>query len=247
MWSYSGALSELVHLVVARDLPTVYVSEVRVLLINGADAVLATFPRSLRNAARQALERKGIELVLGSRVPAVENDRIHFSDGRELAVGLVISTAGVRGADLGARLGLPTGRNGRVAVTPRLQLAEHPETFVVGDLAAFVENGQPLPMLSPVAIQEGDRAGRNIAALVMGGTPEPFRYVDRGTMATIGRNAAVAKIGPLRLRGRLAWFAWLFLHLALLTGFRNHLAVFINWAWRRSADPPHDRSAWLGP
>lgn len=227
---YAGALSELIRLVLRKDFPELDMDEVGLLLIDGEPHVLGAFHPRLRRAAARALKAGGITLVLGALVRGVEDDCVHLHDGRDLAVGTVIWTAGVRGAPLGASLGLELARGGRVPVEPTLQLPGHPDVFVVGDLAAAVQDGTALPMLSPVAMQEGAAAARNILALARGRPPEPFRYRNRGTMATVGRNQAVAEIGPLRFGGRPAWFAWLFVHLVLIIGFRNRLVALMDWA-----------------
>lgn len=227
---YAGALSELIRLVLRKDFPELDMGEVGLLLIDGEPHVLGAFHPRLRRAAARALEARGITLILGALVRGVEDDCVHLRDGRDLTVGTVIWTAGVRGAPLGASLGLELARGGRVPVEPTLQLPGHPEVFVVGDLAAALRDGAPLPMLSPVAMQEGAAAARNILALTQRRPPEVFHYRNRGTMATIGRNQAVAEIGPLRFAGRLAWFAWLFVHLVLIIGFRNRLVALVDWA-----------------
>jgi NADH dehydrogenase len=203
---------------------------VRILVIEGAPAVLGTFHPGLRRAAARALESKGITLILGALVGEVEDGCVRLRDGREPMVGTVIWTAGVRGNPLGASLGVELARGSRITVEPTLQLPGHPEVFVVGDLAAAVQDGAPLPMLSPVAMQEGAAAARNILALAEGRAPEAFHYRNRGTMATIGRNQAVAELGPLRFAGRLAWFAWLFVHLAFIIGLRNRVIALLDWA-----------------
>ena len=127
--------------------------------------------------------------------------------------------------------GLPTNRAGRVTVLPTLQLPDHPEIYVVGDLAHVEQDGHPLPMIAPVAIQQGEAAARNVLRQINGDTPLPFRYRDRGTMVTIGRNAAVAHVWSRAFTGFPAWLLWLSVHLVNLIGFRNRLFVLINWAW----------------
>jgi NADH:quinone reductase (non-electrogenic) len=227
---YAGALSELIRLVMRRDFPELDTATVRILLIDGAPQVLGAFRPRLQRAAAHALAHKGITLVLDSLVQDVQDDRVHLTSGRAVEAGTVIWTAGVRGSDLGRTLGVDLARADRVPVEPSLQLAGHPEVFVVGDMAAALDEGQPLPMLSPVAMQQGAWAARNIVALCAGRSPAAFSYRDRGIMATIGRNQAVAEIGPFRFSGRLAWFVWLFVHLALIIGFRNRVVALVDWA-----------------
>jgi NADH:ubiquinone reductase (H+-translocating) len=122
-------------------------------------------------------------------------------------------------------------RGARLAVTPALQLPDHAEVYVVGDLAYLEQGGQPLPQLAPVAIQQGKAAAENILRHALGIPPQRFRYRDKGTLATIGRNAAVAEFGPIRLRGFIAWVMWLAVHIVMLIGFRNRIVVLVDWAW----------------
>jgi len=139
-------------------------------------------------------------------------------------------TAGVRAVPLLGE-GAPQVRHGRVEVTPSLHLASHPEVFVLGDMAALDVEGQPLPMLAPVAIQGGEHTARVIAARLRGREDAPFRYRDKGTMATVGRGAAVAQIGPLHINGLIGWLIWLFIHLLYLVGFRSRLIALWTWGW----------------
>lgn len=228
---YAGALAELVRLALSRDYPEVNPREVTIVLLDGADRVLGTFAPGLSTTAARELRRLGVRLELGTLVSRVESGRVRLADGRALAAATVVWAAGVRAAPLAHALEADRGHGDRLRVLPTLQLPKHPEVFVVGDMAEVVGPRGVLPMLSPVAIQEGRQAGRNVEALIAGRSPRPFRYVDRGTMATIGRSAAVAEIGPLRLRGRLAWWLWLSVHIALLIGFRDRVVVLLNWAW----------------
>jgi NADH:ubiquinone reductase (H+-translocating) len=234
---YAGALSELVRLVLHRDFPELDVRDVGIHLLEGRDRILPPFSPRLGRAAARTLQRKGIVLHLGVLVRGVRDGVLALADGSSLEAATVVWTAGVRGADLSHGLVPPPAgvtRDGRIPVAPTLQLPGHPEVLVAGDLALVPDprhEGRPYPMLAPVAIQQGRHAGRLIAGLLRGQPSRPFRFVDRGTMATIGRNAAVAEIGPLRFSGRLAWLTWLVVHLALIIGFRNRLVVLLNWAW----------------
>jgi NADH dehydrogenase len=226
---YAGALTELVHLVLRKDFPELDIGEARIVLIDGLPLVLPEFRERLRKAAGRALTRKGVTLELGTFVSGVDEDGVHLRDGRTVEAGTVVWTAGVRASDLTRTLGIDLTKRGQVRVSGTLQVPGHPEVFAIGDLAVVETDGKPLPMVSPVAIQEGDRAARNVIAMVEGRALEPFRYRNRGIMATIGRNQAVAEIGPFRLSGFVAWLVWLFVHLALLIGFRNRLAALLNW------------------
>jgi NADH dehydrogenase len=228
----AGALSELIRLVLAKDFPRLPVQDARVLLLEAADRLLPAMPADLSAETARALDKKQVEVRFGAAVSGYDGSAVALRGGGNILARTLIWAAGVRAAALVESLGVPLARQGRVPVTPGLQLADHPEVFVIGD-AAYLEdaNGQALPMLAPVAMQQAACAAANIRALIRGETPQPFSYRDPGSMATIGRNRAVAQIGPLKLRGFLAWAAWLFVHLVQIIGFRNRLVVLVNWAW----------------
>jgi NADH dehydrogenase len=224
---YAGALSELIRLVLRKDFHAHDLSDARVILLEGAERLLLTFDPRLSAAALRSLERKHVEVWLRSLVKEVREGSLELTDGRELEASSVVWTAGVRGSPVGAMLGVPTDRQGRVPVSPTLQLEGHAEVFVIGDLAGL----QDLPMLAQVAMQEAKHVGRTIRATLTGRPSQPFRYHDPGIMATIGRNSAVAQIGPVRLSGFLGWGMWLVVHLANIVTFRARLIVLLNWAW----------------
>jgi NADH:quinone reductase (non-electrogenic) len=228
----AGAVSELVHLVLRKDFRHLDVREVRVLVVEAGDTVLGAFAPSLRRAAARTLVRKQVNLLFGAQVASVDERGVSLRDGRRLEAATVVWTAGVRGAPLGGWLGAQVDRQGRVPVGPTLQLPGHPEVFVIGDVAR-VEDGRDgvLPQLAPVAMQQAEHVAATIAGGLRGEPPRPFHYRSRGTMATIGRNAGIAQIGPLRLAGFLGWVTWLTVHLVLLVGFRSRLVALVNWAW----------------
>jgi NADH dehydrogenase len=194
--------------------------------------LLLPFRPTLSHAALQALREKGVEVILGARVADATRESVHLANGRVILSHTVIWTAGVLGSPLQLEPEVDRRQSGRVLVLPTLQLPGHPEVYVVGDLA-FLEDrrGVPLPMMAPVAIQQGETAAKNILCAMQGETPRPFRYKHRGMMATVGRTKAVAQIGFLSLRGFTAWIAWLVVHLIWLIGFRNKLIVLLAWAW----------------
>jgi NADH dehydrogenase len=227
----AGALSELIRLVLRKDYRDLDLGEVRVLLLEAAAAPLGTFQPSLREAARRSLEKKHVELMLGAKVESVTDESIRLAGGEEIAAGTIIWTAGVRASMLGQALGVPLGRQSRVKVEPTLQLAGHPVVFVIGDLAGATDGGAPLPMLIPVAMQEGRHVAATIAELVANGGAHAFRYKDPGIMATIGRNSAVAELGAVHLSGFLGWLMWLAVHLVNVISFRSRILVLVNWAW----------------
>ena len=227
----AGALSELIRLVLRKDYRDLDLSEVRVLLLEAAGSPLGTFAPVLREAARKSLEKKGVELLLGAKVESVTEDSIRLAGGDEMPAGTVIWTAGVCASDLGKAIGLELGHQARVKVEATLQLPGHPVVFVIGDLAGAIDRGAQLPMLIPVAMQEGKHAAVTISALVRNGEASPFRYKDPGIMATIGRNSAVAELGAVRLSGFLGWLMWLGVHLVNVISFRSRVLVLVNWAW----------------
>lgn len=227
----AGALAELLRLALPRDFPMLDFSEARVLLLEATDTILTPFRPKLRDSAARALRSKGIDVRLGARVARVEGGQVHLATGEMIETGTLVWAAGVRAADLAGGLEAPKSRAGRVTVDAALRLPDHPEVFVVGDMAGKEQDGQPLPMLIPVALQEGEHVAAEIRRALTGEPPAPFRYKDPGTMATIGRNAGIAQIGPLSLSGFLGWLAWLGLHLLRIIGFRNRLLVLINWVW----------------
>jgi NADH dehydrogenase len=224
---FAGALSELVRLVLRRDFRNFDVREARVLLLEGSDRILGAFDPSLSEAAVRSLRSKQVEVWLDALVKQVSPDEIELTDGRRVAAGTVVWTAGVRGSDLGAMLGVRPDRQGRVPVEPTLQLPGRPEVLVVGDLASL----QGLPQLIPVAMQEARHAARVIQAVVGGRPAPPFQYHDPGMMATIGRNSAVAQIGRLRLSGFPGWVLWLTVHLLKIVTFRARVVTLLNWAY----------------
>jgi NADH:ubiquinone reductase (H+-translocating) len=228
---FAGALSELIRGVLSKDFPSIYIRETRILLVEAAPQLLAAFVPPLRESARRTLARRGVEVLLGRQVKAAGEDHIELADGERIDVGTVVWTAGVRAGDLAASLPAERGRGGTVRVGGTLQLDGHPEVFVIGDLAAVEQNGAQLPQLIPPAMQEARHVARTILRLLAGDRAEPFRYADPGMMATIGRNAAVAEIGPLRMSGFPGWVLWLGFHLLQIVTFRSKLIVLVNWAW----------------
>ncbi|OLD24378.1 MAG: hypothetical protein AUG06_03140 [Actinobacteria bacterium 13_1_20CM_2_65_11] len=227
----AGALSELIRHVLKKDYPHLDLGEVRVLLLEAEDSLLATFDPALREAARRSLQRKGVEVMLGARVADVTDQSIRLAGGEEISVGTVVWTAGVRGSEVGALLGVKLLRQARVPVDKTLQLPGHPAVFVIGDLAGAVDGANPLPMLIPVAMQEGRRVAATIGDMVRNGGASAFVYKDPGTMATIGRNSAVAQLGRVHLSGFPGWVMWLTVHLVNVVSFRSRILVLINWAW----------------
>lgn len=228
----AGALAELIAHVMTKDYPQMDLKDGRVLLLEAGNSVMSTYPDGLRKATNDLLKSKNVEIMVNARLINYDGEKIALADGETVNARTLIWTAGVRAAEITNQLGVEQAGSGRVRVEATLQLPGHPEVFVIGD-AAYFENGdgKPLPMLATVAQQQANVTTRNIQKILSGKTAEPFRYKDPGLLATIGRNAAVARIWGLSFSGFIAWAIWVVLHIYRLIGFRNRLVVLINWAW----------------
>ena len=227
----AGALAEISRETIARDFRLIDPTKARIVLLEGGPRVLAAFPDPLPARAAAALARIGVEVRTGATVTRVTPDAVWLG-GEQIRARTVLWAAGVAAAPLTRTLGVPLDRAGRVMVERDLSIPGHPEAFAIGDLCAFIaDDGRPLPGLAPVALQQGRAAARNVLRRLAGEPTEAFRYRDRGSMATIGRAAAVAVVGRLRLSGLPAWLAWLFVHIMFLIGFRNRFLVLFEWAW----------------
>jgi NADH:ubiquinone reductase (H+-translocating) len=227
----AGALSELIRLVLVKDYPRLNIKDVRVLLVEATDRLLGPMPARLRDAAAETLWHKHVEVRFGATVAAYDGQRVVLKSGEVIPAGTLIWAAGVKAVQLTSRLGLPTARQGRISVRETLEVPGHDGIYVIGDAAYLEAGGEPLPMMAPVAIQMAETAARNINRRLSGQPPIPFRYHDPGSLATIGRNAAVAYIWGIGFTGFPAWVVWLVVHIIQLIGFRNKLFVLLNWAW----------------
>jgi NADH dehydrogenase len=226
----AGTLAEIARHTLRGEFRRIDTRRARVVLLEGGDRVLPTYPPDLSAHARRQLERLGVDVRTRCLATAIDAQGVSIGDDR-IPSRTVIWAAGVAASPLGATLGVPLDRAGRVRVAPDLSVPGHPEAFVIGDLATAQSRGEPVPGIAPAAKQMGAHAARNVLARLAGRSTGPFRYRDYGTLATIGRRAAVAVIGRLRLWGYPAWLAWLFAHIYFLIGFRNRLIVLIEWAW----------------
>ena len=227
----AGAIGEIACKVLARDFRTFDTREARTILVEAGPRILPMFPEPLSGKAERSLERLCVEVRTGEAVTRMEPGAVWIG-GDRIASGTVLWAAGVAPSSLARSLGVPLDRAGRVVVNADLTIPGHPEVFVIGDLAACTDAaGKPLPGLAPVAIQQGEHAARAIVRAMRGEAREPFRYRDRGTMATVGRAAAVVTLGRLRLSGYPAWLLWCFIHILWLIGFRNRFLVMVEWAW----------------
>jgi NADH dehydrogenase len=226
----AGALAEIACLALRRDFRDIPPEEVRIVLLEGGARLLGAFPERLACYAEGALGRLGVRVCLAAAVREIGEGFVDVGSER-IEARTILWAAGVSPAPLVAALSTPHHPSGRVLVAPDLSLPDHPEVFVVGDAAYLEQDGRPLPGVAPVATQAGCAAADNVWRQSRSRPTRPFRYRDKGNLATIGRSRAVADLGRLRLRGTLAWLLWLFVHILYLVGFANRLVVLIRWAW----------------
>jgi NADH dehydrogenase len=228
---YAGALSELVHGPIICDYRKIDFGSVRIILLEGSDSLVSSMPESIRSYTFERLVKMGVEVRLRTKVVEVSPESVILDNDETIYTRTVVWTAGVQGEPLASLSGIPTGRDRRVPVLPTLQIPNHPEIYVIGDLARIDANGHSLPMVAQVAIQSAVAAAQNIGRQIASKEPLPFCYHDRGSMITIGRNAAGVVLGARTYTGFFAWLLWLAIHLFNLIGFRNRMMVLINWAW----------------
>jgi len=237
----AGALSDLFYNLLPNDYHALATEKSRIIIVEMGQEVLAAFKENLREYAQGELKERGVELRLGEAVAEVGPTSVKLKSGEEIKAHTLIWAAGVQASPLARMLGMPQGRGGRVKLNPDLSVPDHPEVFVVGDMGEVTSEGQVLPQLGSVAMQSGEHVGRQIARRIAGEEPQPFKYWDKGFMATIGRGSAVVEFPNKRtLHGPLAYFAWLGVHLALLSGMRNRIETLWNWGWSAIT---HDRAA----
>ncbi|HST30434.1 MAG TPA: NAD(P)/FAD-dependent oxidoreductase [Chthoniobacterales bacterium] len=227
----AGAIAEIARYTLAKDFRHIDPSQARVILVEGEPKVLASYPEDLRDSAMKQLADLGVEVRTGIHATNLSDQGLQVGD-EFIPCRVKIWAAGNNASFVGKSLGVPVDRVGRVMVNNDLTIPNHPEVQVIGDLANFPhQTGQPLPGVSPVAMQQGRHAARNILMMINGDEPQRFWYFDKGSMATIGRNKAVADLKLVHLTGLPAWLSWLFIHIIFLVGFRNRLVVLFQWAW----------------
>ena len=227
----AGMLPELARHAFRRDFRRTDTRKTRVILLEGSKRLLAAFPESLAARAKRDLESLGVEVRLDTVVTRVDGESVWIGEER-IATHTVFWAAGNRASSIAKKLGVPTDRAGRAIVEDDLSIPGHPEVFVVGDAAAAKDStGGMVPGVAPAATQGGRHVGRMILASLAKEPRAPFKYVNKGNLATIGRRRAIAEIGPLRIAGTMAWVFWLFLHIMYLVGFRNRVAVLVQWAY----------------
>ncbi len=237
----AGALAEISRHALAREFRRIDPKEARILLVEGMERALPSFPPSLSEKARRELESLGVLVITGSLISCVDEQGVTVEDHR-IDARTVLWAAGVAASPLARSLRAPLDRSGRVVVRPDLTVPGHDDILVIGDAAAFEQDGEFIPGVAPAAIQQGRHAARTILRRLEGRPSKPFRYRDKGMLVSIRRGVAVAAIRGLRFSGFLAWVVWLLVHIFWLIGFRNRLLVFVQWAW---AYATHDRGARL--
>lgn len=231
----AGALADIARHVLAEDFRAIDTREAQVHLYEGSDRLLSMFPPAQSRRAETQLRELGVQVHKGRHVTAIEPGRLRVGE-EWVPADLALWATGIAASPLGSKLaeayGLRPDKAGRLTVTDTLQVPGHPELYVLGDLASLQgADGKPVPALASAAMQEGAHVAANLAGVLQGRDPKPFRYLDKGIMATIGRNRAVAQLGPFGFWGFPAWLIWVGLHVWLLTGFRNRVSVFIDWIW----------------
>ncbi len=227
----AGAISELARFTLKKDFRYINPADASVILVEAAPRILPVFDSSLSAKALQQLKDLHVDVRLNTKVTNITEDYVEL-DGVPVPTRTVIWAAGNVASPLGKQLGVETDRQGRVVVNSDMSIPGHPEVFVVGDMAfAKRTSGAPVPGVSPAAMQGGRHVGSNISRLLKGEATKPFEYLDKGSMATIGRHAAVADLHIFKFGGFLAWMAWAFIHLYFLVGFKNRVRVFLNWAF----------------
>lgn len=226
----AGTLAEMARRTLRSEFRSIDTRHTRIVLVEAGPAILPAFPGKLRDASRSSLQRLGVEVRENSPVTHIDAHGVNVS-GERLNAGTVLWAAGVAASRIVSTLGAPLDRAGRVLVNPDLSIPGHPEVFVVGDAAAFLhQTGKPLPGVAQVAMQSAAQGAKNIMRLIEGQPTRAFAYHDKGNMAIVGRGSAVADFGWTQISGLIAWFAWLFIHIFMLIGFRNRLTVMIQWA-----------------
>jgi NADH dehydrogenase len=227
----AGAIAELAHYALSRDFSNIKPESAEIILLEGGPRILPSFAEDLSRSAQQQLEELGVKVRLNAQATNIDDTGVYLKD-EKIRAATVIWGAGVGATSLTKTLGVPLDRGGRIILDPDLTIPGYRNAFALGDMTCFThQDGKPLPGVSPVAMQMGRHAAQNIVWDLEGKSYEKFKYFDKGSMATIGRKAAIAQMGSTHLSGFVAWMAWLMVHIFFLIGFRNRLMVLFNWAW----------------
>ena len=228
---FAGALAELVHGPLHKDFPELHSEEISVCLIEAGDRILGIYPPILSEYAKSELIKKGVNVLTHANVGKIEATGVYLNDSTIIPTETVVWTAGVKGEMIKNDCNMKISTNGRIQVNDNLNIPEYDDVFIIGDLAQYSQEGKTLPMIAPVAIQQGKYVGRFLKLMGKNRKTKPFHYRDKGSMVTIGRNHAVTQVAGLHLKGYIAWIIWIFIHILYLIGFRNKLFVMINWVW----------------
>lgn len=238
----AGTLAEIARKSLPSNFRNIDPAKTRILLVEAGPSILSSYPEDLRHSAVRQLEHLGVEVRTNSPVTEIRSGEVRIGDDMVPAE-VVLWAAGVSASPLGRALGAPVDKAGRVFVKPDLSIPEHREVFVIGDLATLKDKGgKPLPGVAPTAMQEGTFVAHQIKRDMAGKPREEFHYFDKGSLATIGRAAAIAQFGKVHISGFFAWLTWLFVHIMFLIGFRNRIVVMLQWAWSYFT---YERAAWL--
>lgn len=229
----SGSLAELKRHVLPKDYPELSIDDIKVYLIEGSPELLGSMSEKASRKAKDFLQILGVEVFTNLRVESYDGTQIKLSDGQSIPTKNVLWSAGVKGAILDGLPNETITRGNRILTDEFNRVNGQEDIFAIGDVAALITDEMPngLPGVAPVAIQQGKQLAKNIIRFMNNEKPEPFKYFDKGSMATVGRNLAVVDIGKIRFQGTFAWFVWMFVHLMSLVGFRNKVVTFVNWVW----------------
>ncbi len=228
---FSGALSELIKDPLKKDYPYLPLDEITISLVEASDRLLSVFTPKMSDYTKKKISDKGVTVYTSNAVREITSEGVTLSDGSLIPSETIIWTAGVQGVKIDSDVELSYSRGNRIEVLPTLQTGEYEYVYVTGDISLITGKEAPHPQIAPVATQQGIHAGKNILRHIEGKDPLPFKYRDKGAMATIGRNAAIIRLGNTEMKGFKAWVIWIFIHILYLIGFRNKIFVLINWIW----------------
>lgn len=228
---FAGALAELIAGPLNKDFPELKNENIQVYLVEASDRLIGMYAKELCEYTCKQLEKKGVKVLLNAAVTRIDATGVYLKDGTVLPTETVVWTAGVKGELVKNDLQVQVMPNGRVVVDEYCRVPGYEDVFIIGDLACFMQDGKPLPMIAPVAMQQGKYVGKYLKEITKGKIPKPFRYLDKGGMVAIGRNTAITQIAGLKLKGYIAWIIWIFIHILYLIGFKNKIFVMINWVW----------------
>lgn len=226
----AGSIAELSRHIFRNEFRNIDTANCKVTLIEAGPRLLAAFDEKLSEYTRKSLEERGVNVILNTKVENIEENKVYIPQG-VLHTDLIIWAAGVEPVPITKTLGVPLDRQNRVIVNEYCTPENYPDIYVIGDMAHFEENGKPLPGISPVAMQQGRYAAKCIINSIKGIKNSPFKYTDKGIMATIGRKDAIAEKDPLKMKGFIGWLAWLFVHLWYQVGFKNKISILVTWIW----------------